>query len=698
MEDNKQKPVKGKEKATKKEDQKKVANKDKNSKPSAKPAKKKPKSEAELSDTTAKLWEKIQSLHDLSMKSSDQEDVIDMPIPPKSDEDKKVAKGNKKKIEATDSIKEPSDVDEEGDHELEEETHESYDEFSREKLVEKLEEVVQDKNVNLIKSKVALIKVAFLKNTKEEKEKAKKEFIMQGGAAEDYVYNPDVYDNKFHDAFEIYRTKKTKWTEEQDTLKQKNLEEKQKILEELKDLINSEETLKRTYDDFKSLQERWKEIGQVPKSEINTLWQSYHFLVEKFFDKVKINKELKDLDLRKNLEAKIKLCEKAEELLLESSIIKSFKQLQKYHNEWKELGPVPQDKKDEIWERFKNATDKINQRRREHYEQLQEDLEKNFDSKKALCDKAESIVAKEIDNIRDWQKATDQINELLNIWKSIGRAPKDKNNEIWDRFKTYLDTFFAAKKEYYSALKEQQVENYNLKLDLCQQAEALKTRTNWKLTTEEMIKLQKEWKSIGPVPRKHSDKIWKRFRSSCDEFFKAKAEYYSNIHEHEATNLNSKKELIKKVAEYKFTDDKPKNLEILKEFQREWMEIGHVPIKEKDKLQNQFREVINNRLDALKISSVEINTLSYKTRIENIKESPGANRAITKERNIIYTRINKLRDDIHLWENNIGFLAESKKANILKDEFEKKIKQAKDDLLIMEAKLKYLDEVRSTDY
>jgi len=689
MEENKQKPVKGQKKATQTDDKKKVAEKASKTKLPSKPASKKSNPKTEFSDTTSKLWEKIQSL----------QPMID-DLPEKIEDIKVVVKKEKKSaVLVEEKIQEKEKVTEAVGEDVEEEvTHESYEEFSREVLVEKLEEIVKEENINKIKTKVALIKVAFLKNTKEGKEKAKEDFVKQGGSTEDFVYNPDVYDNRFHDAFEIYRAQKSKWTEEQEILKQKNLEEKQKILEELKDLIGSEETLKKTYDDFKSLQERWREIGQVPKSAINTLWQSYHFLVEKFFDKVKINKELKDLDLRKNLESKIKLCEKAEELLLESSIIRSFKQLQKYHNEWKEIGPVPQDKKDEIWERVKGATDKINKRRKEHYEQLQGDQEKNYEAKKALCDKAEGIVAKEIDNIKDWQKATDQINELLNIWKTVGRAPKEQNNEIWDRFKTYLDTFFSAKKEYYSNLKEQQVENYNLKLDLCQQAEAIKTRTNWKKTTEDMINLQKEWKNIGPVPRKHSDKIWKRFRSACDEFFKAKADYFANIQEHEAANLKTKKELIKKVAEYEFTDDKSKNLETLKEFQREWMEIGHVPIREKDKLQNQFREVINKRLDTLKISSVEINTLNYKTRIESIQESPGANRVISKERNIVYTKINKLKDDIHLWENNIGFLAESKKANILKDEFENKIKQAKDDLIILEAKLKYLNEVHTREY
>ena len=571
-----------------------------------------------------------------------------------------------------------------------EEVIENYEQLTKEQLVELLEATVKEPDVTSIKTKIALIKVAFLKINKIEKDRQLEKYIAEGGVEEDYSPPEDQLEERFKLSFSIYKQNKAKYNQEQEKLKQDNLEKKKQILEELKVLISSEETLKKTYDEFKILQGRWKEIGMVPQGEINNLWQSYHFLVEKFFDKVKINKELRDLDLKKNLESKMKLCEKTEELLLETSILKSFKQLQKYHEEWKEIGPVANDKKDEIWERFKAATDKINERRREHYAKLYEDQKNNYEAKSVLCDKAEKLITIESSSIKEWQGYTEQMNELFKIWKTIGPTPKKQNDEIWQRFKSSMNAFFTNKKEYFVRIKEQQVNNYNLKIDLCVQAEALKNNTDWKKTTREMINLQKEWKNTGPVPRKNSDKIWKRFRAACDEFFNSKSEYYANIQDHEVNNLKLKQELIQKVEDYKFGEDKKENLKVIKEFQREWMDIGHVPIKEKEKLQNEFRLAVDKHLDNLKISSTEISTLNYKTRIEAMKDSQSVKNFIFKERNFISNKISKLREDVNLWENNIGFLTDTINANILKAEFEKKINKAKQNLTNFEAKLKVL--------
>jgi hypothetical protein len=433
----------------------------------------------------------------------------------------------------------------------------------------------------------------------------------------------------------------------------------------------------------------------VPAGEVSNLWQSYHFLVEKFFDKVKINKELRDLDMKKNLELKIELCEKTEELLLETSIIKSFKLLQQYHQEWKDIGPVPQEQNDEIWERFKAATDKINERRREHYGKLQEEQEKNLLAKTDLCEKAEELLTATPATFREWQQQTNKMNELFKLWRSIGRAPKKSNNEIWDRFKGSMNTFYNNKKEFMKTIKDEQLNNYNLKVDLCVQAENMKDSTDWKKTTQELIKLQNEWKNIGPVPRKHSDKIWKRFRAACDEFFNSKSDHFSNIHEKENENLEKKKDLIERVKKQKFGEDKSKNLDILKEFQREWMNIGFVPMKEKDNVQKEFRTAIDSRLDELQISTTELSNASYATRMEAVKDSPEASRVYRKEINFLNNKISKLREDVNLWENNLGFFANSKKADLLKQEFEQKIVKAKQELAGMEAKVKYLRKMDS---
>jgi len=562
--------------------------------------------------------------------------------------------------------------------------------FSREQLVSELEKAINEPDLNSIKTRIALIKVAFLKKKKEENLQQYEKFAAEEGHKEVPPAMEDTLDTRFNEFFNIYKANKVRFNEEQEKIKLLNLKKKNQILEELRVLVSSEETLKKTYDEFKNLQDRWKEIGMVPRTEINNLWQNYHFLVEKFFDKVKLNKELKDLDLKKNLEAKMALCEKTEELLLETSVLKTFKKLQKYHEEWKAIGPVPLDKKDEIWERFKNTTDKINERRREHYSRVEEEQQKNLETKTALCEQGEEILTLRNETVKDWQTNTNKVNELLKIWKSIGPVPQKTNTEIWNRFKSSLDTFFANKKDFFDKLKDQQVHNYNLKVELCMQAESLKASTDWKKTSNDLIRMQNEWKSLGPVPKKYSDKIWKRFRAACDEFFNAKSFYFSNLQSNEEGNLNKKLDLIKRLKESQFGADKNENLNILKNFQREWTEIGHIPIKEKDKLQNEFRSLINECLDKLKISEVEMTALSYQTHIESLKNDPQSKRLISKEREILSVKTVKMKEDINLWENNIGFLANSKNAAILKEEFEKKINKAKSDVMVMEAKLKLL--------
>ncbi len=596
-------------------------------------------------------------------------------------------------VEEVPPIDEPTESVEEETHEDEEDLHlqltdENINQYSQAQLLDLLEVAVAEADLNAVKARIAMIKMAFLK---------KRDELHEPVDIDEDRDNPPVKNKeqdelniRFEALFSVYKANKGRFMAEQEKLKKENLERKRQILEELRNLISSDETLKKTYDEFKILQDQWKEVGMVPRGEINDLWQNYHFLVEKFFEKVKLNKELKDLDLRKNLEAKIELCEKTEELLLEPSVLKSFKQLQKYHDEWKDIGPAPTDKKDEVWDRFKNATDKINERRREYYASLEEEQNNNLETKNALCQQAEEVLTNRNETVKEWQDQTLKVNELLKIWKSIGPVPQKNNAEIWTRFKGCLDSFFASKKEFFDRVKDQQMHNYNMKVDLCAQAEAVKGSTDWKKSTNELIHLQEEWKKIGPVPRKHSDKIWKRFRSACDDFFKTKSAYFANIHTHEDENMKAKEELLSKLKSHQFTEDKSKNLDDLKTFQREWTQIGHVPFKERDRLQNEFRKLVNEHLDKLKISEVEMTAISYQSKMESMMNDPQSKRIIIREKENLSAKISKLREDINLWENNIGFLANSKNANILKDEFEKKIDLAKNDLKVMEAKVKIL--------
>ncbi|TVQ14682.1 MAG: DUF349 domain-containing protein, partial [Bacteroidetes bacterium] len=570
-----------------------------------------------------------------------------------------------------------------------------YNSLTKAELVEAIEALVDSNNINYIRKHIGYIKVAFRNYIKEqsvseyEKNLEKTDQQETEEAAEKPV---DELVVRFDKAFGVYKQKKYIFDQAAEKQKQDNLKVKEEILEELRNLIESEEELKKTYDVFKELQDKWRELGPVPQGAKSTLWNNYHFLVEKFFDKVKINKELRDLDLKKNLEAKAELCEKAEELLLETSVNKSFQKLQKLHDAWKETGPVPKDKKDEIWERFKTASDTLNDRRQAYYDSLREEQTKNFAAKVLLCEQAEQLTDFTSDSPRKWQEATDKVNELFKLWKSIGFAPKKVNDEVWVRFRTALDTFFKNKKDFFFRYKEDQTENYNQKLNLCVQAEAAKDSEDWKQTTDELILLQQQWKKIGPVPKKFSDKVWKRFRAACDEFFNRKAEYFSNIGEKQEENLNKKKELIETVKTYEYSKDSTENLNTLKDFQRQWMEIGHVPIKEKDKIQNEFRAVVNEQFDKLNISRKAKSAIGFKNKIENLKNSPNAENIMYKERNFLVNKINGLQNDIKLWENNIGFFASSRKADVLKAEFEKKIADARADISILEEKLKILSD------
>jgi hypothetical protein len=349
-------------------------------------------------------------------------------------------------------------------------------------------------------------------------------------------------------------------------------------------------------------------------------------------------------------------------------------------------------KKDELWERFKAATDKINHRRKEYYKELQDQQHNNYQTKLELIEKAEEIASQQIESLKEWQKNTEKINELFKIWKSTGRAPKAKNDEVWEKFKGVLDSFFKNKREFFNKLKEEQTNNYNLKLELCIQAEALKDSDDWKSTTNELIRLQKEWKKIGPVPRRHSDKIWKRFRAACDHFFNRKSDYFKNIHVVEEENLQKKKEIIKAIKAYKVANDKEKDLNAIKEFQRNWLEIGYVPFKEKEAIQSEYREAIDELIGKMEINKAELLQTDFQNKVEILKAAPDAGRRLAKERFGIENKIKKLKEDVALWENNIGFFSNSKQSELLKQEFQNKIDKAKREIDTLKAKLKILRE------
>lgn len=575
--------------------------------------------------------------------------------------------------------------------ETEEDIEREYAELSLEDGVGELEKVVQELDYNNSKKRVGILKANFLKLYKSTEITLLEQFLNEGGVREEYKSPNIEVKEKFDQALTLFKEKKTIFIEEQEKQKEKNLQEKLAIIEGLKELIESETTLKEKNDKYKEFQEKWKSIGPVPQNESHNLWQNFHFYVEKFFDLLRMNQEFRNLDFKKNLEQKIALCERAESLLLEDSINKSFKLLQQLHDEWKELGPVSEDKKEEIWERFKNASDQINQRRRAYYEKLYTDRQNSYNAKVVLCEQAEEIIATEPQNAKEYKSVSDRLSELLKVWKTLGPAPPKLNDEIWHRFKSALDKHFSLQKEFFNQLKEEQTQNYNLKINIAIQAEGIAERTDWRKATEEIIQLQKEWKEIGIVPRKYKDVIWKRFRAACDKFFANKAHYYANIKEIEAENLKKKEELVEKILTHEFGNDREENMQIMQQYQRQWTEIGHVPHKQKERISNEYRQALDQRFADLNISREDVSRDRFKSKIETILSDPNANRILDKERRFLINKMTQLKDEINLLENNLGFFANSKNADLLREEFSKKIETAKNEVKELEYKIKMME-------
>jgi hypothetical protein len=644
-----------------------------------------------VEETKAEVSEEVVS-EDEKTENETEEAVANEEVKAETTDDVAESKESKTVEEKTEDISDI--VEEEGEGNIEEE-EEDFSEMDMESLVNRLIELVNGtEDILSIKDKVAAIKGNYIRKIKEYKQEVYDKFIENGGNEDDYKSVELPFENNYKEAFKIYKEKRATQLKKIEAEKEANLEKKEALLEQLRLMIKSDESLKKTYDEFKKLQEQWREIGMIPQGKVKNLWENYHFLVDQFFDKVKISHELRDLDLRKNLEAKIKLAEKVEELLLEKSINKSFKLLQEYHDKWREIGSVASDKKDEIWERFKAATDKINQRRHDYYEKLHEEQKNNLLLKTALCEKMDELLEVERNSIKEWNAATEQVNALFAEWKTLGPTPKKHNDEIWSRFKTAMNQFFDNRKSYFKNIADEQMNNYNLKLDICKQAEAVKDSTDWKNTGNELIKLQKQWKEIGSVPRKYSDKIWKRFRAACDHFFNAKTEYFKNIGGIEESNLGLKKELIEKVKNHKFGDKKEDNLKAIKEFQKEWSNIGRVPFKELNKIQKEFRKVIDKCLDDLNIDNFEFQNMNLKSKIDGMSNKNDAKKTILREMNFIKTKIDKIQSDVTLWETNMGFFASSKNADLLKQEFEKKINKAKKEIDTFKAKIRQLDKMK----
>lgn len=485
----------------------------------------------------------------------------------------------------------------------------------------------------------------------------------------------------FKELFAKYKAVRSVHLQQVEKQKDENLEVKKAIIEELKALLETQEDITTTFPKFRSLQTRWRESGPVPQAKVKDIYDSYQHYVEKFYDYVKINNELRDLDFKKNLEAKTALCEKAEKLVEEENVVNAFAVLQKLHEEWKEFGPVEKEYRESIWERFKVATSQVNKKHQAYFEKIKADQKVNLAAKTVLCEKAEEIAAREVSESNVWNEYSKELEALQKEWKTIGFASKKDNQKIYDRFRAACDQFYNRKREYYSQFKDQMTRNMEQKVALCEQAEAMKESTDWKKTTDDLINLQKQWKEIGPVSRKKSDQIWNRFRAACDYFFDNKEKNFGGVDPQYVENLNKKLELIEQINAYE-PSDRASDMEAMRDFQTRWSEIGFVPFKEKEKVQAKYKEAMDSKFQNM--------SRSRRGGRDNGRGHKETN-PVRAERERLVQKFRKKEAEIATYENNIGFFASSKNADALIKELNKKIEAAKTELVELEAKIKEID-------
>jgi len=565
-----------------------------------------------------------------------------------------------------------------------------YTNFSKLELTNALSLLIE-KDVDAVKDEVEIIKLQFYKKLKIEVEELKKSFIENGGIESDFVAQKSDLEDTLKSLLSQFRAKKAVVLAQIEKEKEDNLSQKQSILSQMKILIESNEDVSAYINDFRILQQNWKTIGQIPQSASTEIWKQYNLYQESFWDLVKINNELREYDFKKNLESKTQICETAEKIANEADIVLAFQQLQQLHEEWHELGPVAREYRETIWNRFKDASTIINKRHQVYFEEIRSTEEENLALKTALCDKIEAFDFSQLQNFKAWDDATKIVLAWQDEWKTIGYAPRKVNQKIFERYRTACDAFFSAKGEYYKEAKNVLNINADKKKALCEQAEALKDSTNWKEAGEKFIALQKEWKNIGPVGKKLSDELWKRFITACDYFFEQKNKSTSSQKTEETQNLEKKKEVIAKIESFQKSENHNDSIQELKALMAEWNAIGHVPFKEKDKLYKEYKEAADKQFDLLHAESNNRRIDSFKTNIKDLN-TKGDNK-LGKERDKLVRALEHLKSEIATYENNIGFLtSSSKKGSGFIKEMERKIESLKEESVMIKKKINLIDE------
>ncbi len=589
-------------------------------------------------------------------------------------------------------IEEVSEEEEE-DFEVDEAEKQRYDKLNLDQINEEFAKVLENNDLSYIRPRVLRLydlhqdiyenELKTISAISDDEQKQKAEELLH--------YKKDDFDKLWKQYLDRKKLLKDQYLQSLED----NYQKKLAILEQLKNIIdNNEIPLKEAFDHFNKIQEEWKAIGAVPHNKANDLWMRFNHYVDQFYKKVELLKEMIEIDQRKNLEAKIEICEKAESLLMDKSIStkEAYRQVYELFDQWKQIGPVPKDKKDEIWERFQAALDKIKENYRGSIESQKQRRESNLEAKKAIIDKMKQILSEEITTHDLWQKKTAEVQDLFNVWRSIGPVPQEFNETIWKEFKSLVDKFYQDKKEYYEILKTEWQENYNKKLSIVKQAENLVNSNNWKQDTQTIQKLQEEWKKIGFIPSEKNEYLWRRFRAACDQFFANKEMYFANLSTQEIENLSKKEAILKELDEFQFNNNPKEDIERLKNIQRQWYEIGNVPYKDRQRIQDAFRQKINQLFDQLKGGRTDESDEDFKQRLENILNN-NSNSGIKEAKSELYNinnQIKKLQSDIQTWENNLSFFKASANAELLLQEYIKKIDNAKADLKFLEEKAKYL--------
>lgn len=560
---------------------------------------------------------------------------------------------------------------------------------TKQEVVERLKEIAASDKAP-VKDEIDLLKTVFYKLHIAEREARLKEYIDGGGNPETYQVVPDQDEETFKAQMAVIREKRAQIMQQQEAEKQANLEKKLEIIEKIKAMATSPDEAGKSYNEFKELQQQWKDIKNVPADKANELWRNYQLYVEQFYDLLKLNSEAREYDFKKNLEMKTKLCEAAEKLADEEDVISAFHQLQELHQQYREIGPVAKELREEVWARFKAASTVINKRHQQHFEDLRAKEEENLARKTALCEKVEELGKAENKGAADWEKRSKEIIDIQNEWKTIGFAPQKMNVKIFERFRAACDDFFGRKAEYFKALKVTFSENIEKKKALVEKAQALADSTDWKATSDKLIALQKEWKTVGMVPKKIGDQLWQEFLGACNKFFEARNAAGAGQRNEEHANLEKKKgiiEQLKALAENAAEATKEKVQALTEEYNK----VGHVPYKEKDKLYEAYHEVLDRIYKELNISTKRRRLNDFKANIKNVAKR--GEEALDNERGRLVRRFEQLKQEIQTYENNLGFLnASSKKGNSLIDEMNRKVQHLRDDLELVRQKIKAIDE------